>query len=157
MSAIVESWPVRVYYEDTDHGGVVYYANYLKFMERARSEFLRVAGLELDAIEAEFGVMFAVREAHISYRTPARFNEMLSVESRLVTMRGARIEFRQEIYRGQESDGDHTLLCSGDIELACIDRDGRVRKIPAAVLAQLANYLNPKKPNSTEPIQKEES
>lgn len=139
MTALIESWPIRVYYEDTDHGGVVYYANYLKFMERARSEFLRTAGLELDAIEAEHGVMFAVREANIRYHTSALFNDMLSVESRLLELRGARIRFRQEIYRAEE----RTLLCSADIELASITRDGRVRKIPAAVIEPLKHYLNP--------------
>ena len=69
---------IRVYYEDTDHGGVVYYANYLKFMERARSEFLRSAGLELDVIERDFSVLFAVTEAHVLYHAPALFNDLLT-------------------------------------------------------------------------------
>lgn len=138
MTSFCEAWPVRVYYEDTDHGGVVYYANYLKFMERARSEFLRSAGLELDTIEAEFGVMFAVRQANISYHAPARFNEMLSVESALVEMRGARIAFKQQICR--QSDG--LLLTEGDIQLACISRDGSVSRIPKAVTERLQSHLN---------------
>jgi len=138
VTSFTETWPVRVYYEDTDHGGVVYYANYLKFMERARSEFLRCAGLELDHIEAEFGVMFAVRQANVSYHAPARFNEMLDIESELVAMRGARIAFKQRIYR--QSDG--MLLTEGDIHLACISRDGSVSRIPKAVSEQLKSHLN---------------
>ena len=138
MTSFTESWPIRVYYEDTDHGGVVYYANYLKYMERARSEFLRSAGLELDAIEDEFGVMFAVRQANVSYHAPARFNELLNVESALVEMRGARIAFQQHIYR--QSDGQ--LLTHGDIQLACISRDGSVSRIPKTVLERLKSHLN---------------
>jgi len=138
MTHFTESWPVRVYYEDTDHGGVVYYANYLKFMERARSEFLRSAGLELDDIEAEFGVMFAVRQANVSYHAPARFNEMLSVESALVEMRGARIAFKQSIYR----QSDQLLLTEADIHLACIGREGNVARIPKTIIEQLKTHLN---------------
>lgn len=138
MTSFKEVWPIRVYYEDTDHGGVVYYANYLKFMERARSEFLRAAGLELDAIEAEFGVMFAVRQANVSYHAPARFNELLNVESALVEMRGARIVFQQQIYR----QSDNKLLTEADIHLACINRDGNVSRIPKAVTERLRSHLN---------------
>jgi len=138
VTSFKEVWPIRVYYEDTDHGGVVYYANYLKFMERARSEFLRAAGLELDAIEAEFGVMFAVRQANVSYHAPARFNELLNVESALVEMRGARIVFQQQIYR----QSDNKLLTEANIHLACINRDGNVSRIPKAVTERLRSHLN---------------
>ncbi|GAV21103.1 acyl-CoA thioester hydrolase [Mariprofundus micogutta] len=145
MTSFTETWPVRVYYEDTDHGGVVYYANYLKFMERARSEFLRSAGLELDHIESEFGVMFAVTQANVRYLVPARFNEMLNIESELVQMRGARIAFRQRIYR--QLDG--VLLTEGDIHLACIRRDGNVSRIPKAVRESLKSHLNKKEEYSS--------
>lgn len=138
MTGITETFQLRIYYEDTDHGGVVYYANYLKFMERARSEFLRSAGLELDAIKDEFGVMFAVTEAHVFYHSPALFNDLLSVESSLVEMRGVRIAFRQCIYR----QSDRTLLTEGNIRLACINDDGKVRRIPPPVANKLRNYLN---------------
>jgi len=131
------NWPIRVYYEDTDHGGVVYYANYLKFMERARSEFLRQAGLELDSIEEKYGVMFAVRQANISYHAPARFNELLSVQSSLIEMRGARITFKQKIYR----QPDQLLLTEADIHLACINRDGNVSRIPKSMITALQHYL----------------
>ena len=131
MTHVTHLFPVRVYYEDTDHGGVVYYANYLKFMERARTEFLRDAGLELDALEREFGVLFAVTEAHLRYMRPARFNDLLHVESSLVHLRGARLAFAQHIVR------DGALLVEGDIRLACIGRDGRARRIPRPVLARI--------------------
>jgi acyl-CoA thioester hydrolase len=138
VTGITETFQLRIYYEDTDHGGVVYYANYLKFMERARSEFLRSAGLELDAIEDEYGVMFAVTEAHVFYHAPALFNDLLAVESSLVEMRGVRIAFRQCIYR----QSDRTLLTEGNIRLACINGDGKVRRIPPPVANKLRNYLN---------------
>jgi len=133
----MQEWPIRVYYEDTDHGGVVYYANYLKFMERARSEFLRRAGLELDLIEQSYGVMFAVRQANVSYHAPARFNEALSVHSSLIEMRGARIAFKQRIYR----QSDQTLLTEADIHLACIKRDGKVCRTPASIINTLQKYV----------------
>ncbi|MDQ6999350.1 MAG: tol-pal system-associated acyl-CoA thioesterase [Mariprofundus sp.] len=139
MTAFFETLSIRVYYEDTDHGGVVYYANYLKFMERARSEFLRSAGLELDSIEAEFGVLFAVTEANIRYHKPAVFNDLLTVESGITRLRGARITFRQHIYRQQ----GHILLTDADIHLACIDRNGKVSRIPAPIADRLKNHLNP--------------
>lgn len=145
MTSFTESWPLRVYYEDTDHGGVVYYANYLKYMERARSEFLRSAGLELDQIEDESGVMFAVRQANISYHRPARFNDLLNVESALIEMQGARIAFHQKIYR--QSDGQ--LLTEGDIKLACIRRDGAVSRIPKNVIERLKNHLNKNEESSS--------
>lgn len=76
-------WPVRVYYEDTDSGGVVYYANYLKFMERARTEWLRSLGFEQDVLNAQHGIIFAVRSVTVEYLRPARFNDLLSVGVRL--------------------------------------------------------------------------
>jgi len=136
MIRLTENWPIRVYYEDTDHGGVVYYANYLKFMERARSEFLRSAGLELDAIDQQFGVLFAVTEANIRYHIPAVFNDMLNVESSISTLRGARIIFKQSIFR----QADHQLLSQADIHLACISRAGKVSRIPASVAAILKKH-----------------
>lgn len=138
MTQLNEALQIRVYYEDTDHAGVVYYANYLKFMERARSEFLRTVGMELDAIEAEHGVLFAVTEAHLHYHTPARFNDLLSVVSSLVELRGARIAFRQRIFR----QSDNILLCDGNIRLACISRSGKVGRIPPPVVQKLHNYLD---------------
>jgi len=128
---------IRVYYEDTDHGGVVYYANYLKFMERARTEFLRVAGLELDAIDRDFGVLFAVTEAHIHYHAPAVFNDLLCVESSIIRLRGARIMFHQQVFR----QPGHKLLTDAEIHLACIKQDGSVSRIPDPIASVFKKYL----------------
>jgi len=136
MNQSIETWPVRVYYEDTDHGGVVYYANYLKFMERARSEFLRASGLELDAIDATFGVSFAVTEANIRYHRSAVFNDILEVESSITELRGARIRFKQHIFR----QSTHQLLTEADIYLACVGRDGKVSRIPVSIAATLKQH-----------------
>lgn len=107
--------PIRVYYEDTDAGGVVYYANYLKFMERARSEWLRSLGFEQDELSRREGVIFAVRAAQVEYRKPARFNDQLEVSVSLGRAGPASISFEQEVRR----DGE--LLVSGEIKIACID------------------------------------
>ncbi|MDQ6960391.1 MAG: tol-pal system-associated acyl-CoA thioesterase [Mariprofundaceae bacterium] len=128
MSGGPHQFPVRIYYEDTDHGGVVYYANYLKFMERARTEFLRDLGLELDELESTFGILFAVTEVHVHYLNPARFNDAIIVESMLLETHGARLVFRQNICRKNK------ILVEGDIRLACMDRAGHPRRIPDEVV-----------------------
>ena len=128
MNVEAHTFPLRIYYEDTDHGSVVYYANYLKFMERARTEFLRDIGLELDELESTFGILFAVTEIHVHYRNPARFNDALTVESKLMEARGARLAFRQNVFRETE------VLIEGEVRLACMDRAGQPRRIPEEVL-----------------------
>jgi len=135
MSEEAHQFPVRIYYEDTDHGGVVYYANYLKFMERARTEFLRGLGLELDELESTFGILFAVTEIHVHYRNPARFNDAIIVESILFEARGARLAFRQSICRKNK------VLVEGEIRLACMDRAGHPRRIPQDVLRTIQPKL----------------
>jgi len=126
-------WPVRVYWEDTDAGGVVYYANYLKFMERARSEWLRALGFEQDVLRDEAGVVFVVRRVEIDYLSPARFNEQLEVSVRLHEMGRASLSVRQELMRGS------TRLAEAVVTLACVDA---VRfkpvKIPEPLLQALA-------------------
>lgn len=120
-------WPVRVYYEDTDSGGVVYYANYLKFMERARTEWLRARGLEQDALLQEQRVMFAVRSLTVDYHRPARFNDLLVVNSRIVEEGGASFLFEQTIQR----DASAEILCSARVRVACVDAETfRARRIP---------------------------
>ncbi len=110
-------WPVRVYYEDTDAGGVVYYANYLKFMERARTEWLRSLGFEQDELRQEYGMIFAVRQVEVGYHRPARFNDALQVEAVVADKGRASLTFHQEVIRAS----DQTLLCSGEIKMACIN------------------------------------
>ena len=132
MSATFE-WPVRIYYEDTDVGGVVYYANYLKFMERARTEYLRARGFEQDRLMAEDGVMFAVVQAELTFRRAARFNDLLHVSCAVEEHTRTTVRFAQNVRRGEE------LLCEGRIRAACLDvRNLRPRAIPERVLEAAA-------------------
>ena len=130
-------WPVRVYYEDTDAGGVVYYANYLKFFERARTERLRAMGFEQDVLRQREGVIFAVRSVQVEYRRPARFNEELSVSANVSRLRQASLLFEQEIFR---LDGEAELLCSATVLIACIDeQEMRPRQIPDQLFQRIKN------------------
>lgn len=111
-------WPVRVYYEDTDAGGVVYYANYLKFFERARTEFLRSTGFEQDALMRDRGIVFAVRSLTVDYIKPALFNDELLVASELTVPRRASMLFEQTISR---KGSDRALLCRAQVRIACVN------------------------------------
>jgi acyl-CoA thioester hydrolase len=128
-------WPVRVYYEDTDSGGVVYYANYLKFMERGRTEWLRSLGFEQDELREKEGVLFAVRKVGVEFRSPARFNDALQVSVRIISRGKASLGFRQEI----RSAADGRLLCDGEIKVACVDASSfRPIPIPQALLSVIS-------------------
>jgi acyl-CoA thioester hydrolase len=121
-------FPVRVFYEDTDFSGNVYHANYLKYCERARSEYLRVVGVDQNAMFAE-GQAFVVRRMNCEFLRPAKFDDVLEVETRLVDMSGARFELAQAVKRGAET------LFSASVIVALIDRSGRPQRI-SAVLAE---------------------
>jgi acyl-CoA thioester hydrolase len=108
------SWPIRVYYESTDAGGVVYHAEYLKFFERARTEWLRSLGFEQTALRTEAGVLFVVRSMQIKYVQPARFNELLEVKSCLVELGRSRFVFEQTLLRGEET------LNQATVEVVCV-------------------------------------
>lgn len=126
-------WPVRVYYEDTDAGGVVYYANYLRFFERARTEMLRTMGYEQDQLMAE-GIIFVVRSIQVDYLIPARFNEQLQVSADLSLIKKASFDFEQQITRGDE------ILCRGMVRIACLDAQTmRPKAIPEKLQEQLKN------------------
>jgi acyl-CoA thioester hydrolase len=126
-------WPVRVYYEDTDAGGVVYYANYLKFFERARTEMLRSLGFEQDRLLADENVIFVVRSVKIDYLKPVRFNEQIQVSAKVIEYKKTNLTFEQSITRQQD------LLCSGVIRIACLDAQSMKPKlIPIAILEQLS-------------------
>jgi acyl-CoA thioester hydrolase len=125
---------IRVYYEDTDCGNVVYYANYLRYMERSRTEFLRERGIDLAGYHAK-GLLFAVAEAHIRYKAPARYDDLLDVESCIVDVTPATILMRTVIKR--ESDG--TLLVDGETRLACIvATSGKPSRIPREIRETLS-------------------
>ena len=107
-------WPVRVYYEDTDAGRVVYYANYLRFMERARTEWLRSLGYEQNDLAERHGVIFVVRSTAIDYLKPARFNDILQVSVELIKVGAGHIDFVQRVIRGDE------LVASAVVKVACV-------------------------------------
>ena len=120
---------LRVYWEDTDAGGIVYYANYLKFIERARTEALLAAGLSQTAIRERHGVIFAVREVQATYLAPARLEDQLVVTTRVDPPGGARLVMEQEVWRPP------TCLFKCRVTLACLGSDGRPARLPAEVRA----------------------
>ena len=122
-------FPIRVYYEDTDAAGIVYYANYLKFAERARTEMLRERGFDHRELDAKDGVAFAVRSCNADYLLPARLDDALEVRTRVTHIGGASLEADQDIAR------DDAILTRLKVRLACINRAGRPARIPAAILA----------------------
>ena len=124
--------PVRVYWEDTDAGGVVYHASYLRFAERARTELLRSIGTDQSDMLADHGTLFVVRRAEVDYLKPAGLDDSLTVESRLTDLRNASMCILHEIRRGDE------LLTRLVVQVACIDRSGRVARIPLPVRRALA-------------------
>lgn len=110
-------WQARVYYEDTDSGGVVYYANYLKFMERARTEWLRSFGIAQHELLRRYNVLFAVRSAHIDYIAPARLDDVLVVSVRVERRGKASITLYQDV----KKEGEEQVLCSARVKIACLD------------------------------------
>jgi acyl-CoA thioester hydrolase len=135
------SWPVRVYYEDTDSGGVVYYANYLKFMERARTELLRSAGFEQDQLQQELGIIFAVHSANIQYKKPARFNDELNVVTSITSLGKASIHFKQSVFleTSHHTESMTGLLADAEIKIACLNAD---RFIPQSIPAPIVEKIN---------------
>ncbi|MCI0655021.1 MAG: tol-pal system-associated acyl-CoA thioesterase [Methylococcaceae bacterium] len=126
-------WPVRVYYEDTDAGGVVYYANFLKFYERARTERLRALGFEQDQLRRETGLVFVVRSVKVDYLRPAYFNDELMVSADVRDQKRASLEFSQEITR-PESTNESELLSRAVVRIVCVDVETFTpRTIPDAI------------------------
>lgn len=132
--------PLRVYIEDTDAGGIVYYVNYLKFMERGRTELMRSLGYDKPAILDE-GRLLVVHSAQVNYRKPARLDEQLIATAAFAKLTRTSVVFRQRILRLSENGGEE-LLCEGDIKVACVTADGmRPTAIPEEMRAAIANYL----------------
>jgi acyl-CoA thioester hydrolase len=113
------SWPIRVYYENTDAGGVVYHAEYLKFFERARSEWLRHLGFEHTRLKADHGIIFVVRDLHIKYLQAARFDELLQVVTAVAEVGRSRIVFEQKLQRS--GDDKPEILTAARVEVVCVD------------------------------------
>jgi len=130
----VFNWSIRVYYEDTDAGGVVFYANYLKFYERARTEMLRGMGFEQDQLMAEEAVIFVVRSVQIDYIKPAKFNELLDVSAELSLVKSASLTFTQHITRQGE------LLNTASVRIACLDAKTMRPKLIPELLKTALTY-----------------
>jgi len=130
--AVLFRWPVRVYWEDTDAGGIVFYANYLKFFERARTEWLRALGVHQQALREAEGAIFVVADTALRYHAPARLDDALEVTVALLERGSASMRLRQQAWRGG------TLLAEGDIRIGCVDHGTlRPRRIPSLILGAL--------------------
>ncbi len=128
-------WPIRIYYEDTDAAGLVFYASYLRFLERGRSEWLRARGYELDQLREQDGVLLTARRVNLDYLAPARFNDLLTVRSHLTHLGGASMTFAQDVRR----DADGVICCRGVINIACVDAVSlRPRRLPEMLTATLS-------------------
>ena len=134
MALSAFEWPVRVYYEDTDAGGVVYYANYLRYLERARTEWLRHHGFVQDTLMRESGIVFAVRRVEIDYLLPARLDDALVVEAEIEAASKVSLTFAQRIVRAPD-----TVLVRATVKVACLDRD---RFRPTAIPTPIREKLN---------------
>ena len=129
------SLPIRVYIGDTDAGGIVYYVNYLKYLERARTELMRTFGLERAAV-SDAGWNFVVSDVSLSYKEPARLDDQLHATAVISAVGGATINFHQTVRR------DDAVLVAGDIQIACVDRGtGRPTRLDAALRQQLEATL----------------
>lgn len=126
-------YALRVQWEDTDAAGIVYYANYLRFIERGRSDLLLSHGIDQRGlIDSENGVAFAVRACHVDYLKPARLHEELVVATAITELRGASLTLAQDVWRGAER------LVRAEVKLACIDAKGRARRVPPPIAALFA-------------------
>lgn len=128
---MTHSFPVRVYYEDTDLAGIVYYANYLRYIERARTEWVRGLGVDQVALKRDEGVVFAVRHLEADYLAPARFDDALTVETRLVSVSGARIVLGQDVRRAGEP------LFAATVTLVALNEAGQPTRLPANIRQNL--------------------
>lgn len=132
-------FPIRVFYEDTDAGGVVFYANYLKFCERARTEWLRKLGFDQSKLDSELGLIFVVSETSLTYKKPAKLDDILSIHTEVESMGKASIVFSQDIYRENE------LLVKSKITVCCIKRDGfKPSAIPESVRLSFESVMSPR-------------
>ncbi|MBI1214235.1 MAG: tol-pal system-associated acyl-CoA thioesterase [Alphaproteobacteria bacterium] len=123
----VHELPVRVYYEDTDAGGIVYHASYIRFAERGRTEMLRDTGFEHAQLFRDQGIAFAVVSMSINFKSPAKLDELLVVKTSITRLGGASMDMRQDIYRND------TLICEMKVTLVCVDKTLKAVRLPEAV------------------------
>ena len=128
---MTHTFRTRVYYEDTDLAGIVYHANYLRFIERARSEMVREAGISQNDLKAEQSLVFAVRRMEIDFLAPARFEDVLTVATDLIALKGASFDLSQTVWRGADR------LFDAYVQVVCMTSDGRAARIPADIRQKL--------------------
>ena len=121
---IVHDFPVRIYYDDTDAGGVVYYANYMKFAERARTEYMRSLGFENSKIRQDFGIIIVVKSVEADYLSPARLDDLLTIQTRLLSVKNTSFVMEQKAFKSESCIFDMTIV------LVCVNEDGRPTKMP---------------------------
>jgi acyl-CoA thioester hydrolase len=139
---VIFEFPIRVYYEDTDALGVVFYANFLKFFERARTEWLRSHGVSQELAAHELGIVFVVSHTAVDYLAPARLDDRILVRSQVSRLGHVSVEFHQEAWRASapEAEEPAELLARGRIKVACVDRTTlRPEKIPARIRGAFKN------------------
>lgn len=137
MSGVGFRWPVRVYVEDTDAGGIVYYVNYLKFMERARTEWLRSLDFENGTLLTGEECLFVVHSCEVRYLRPARLDDTLHVSAEIRKLGRASLDFLQQVWRGDE------LLCQAEVRVACVCSDGiRPKPMPETLYSRIKNTFN---------------
>ena len=133
---MTHAFALRVYYEDTDLAGIVYYANYLKFIERARSEWVRALGIDQVRLRRDQGIVFAVRRVEADYLKPAKFDDELTVTTHLGATSGARIHLKQEVARAGER------LFVAQVTLVCLTEAGAPARLPAEIRQRLGPALH---------------
>lgn len=128
---MVHELAVRVYYEDTDMGGIVYYANYLRYIERARSDWVRSLGVDQNAMRENDGVVFVVRRVEADYLMPAKFDDELLVRTVVKAVTGVRLIMSQEVLRGED------LLFQAEVTVVCVNQSGAPARLPANIRRQI--------------------
>ena len=129
----VSTLPIRIYYEDTDAGGVVYYANYLKFFERGRTELLRECHIEQDAL-LEKNIAFVVKKVELNYVKPAQFNDLLTIKTEIIACQKASLQFKQDVFH---ESGE--LLCTATTRIACVNVE---KKKPIAIPSEIIEVIS---------------
>ncbi len=130
------TWPIRVYYEDTDAAGVVYHSNYLKYMERARTEWLRTIGFSQQSLDEKSGLIIVIMEMDIKFSKPARLDDLLEVKSQLVKITGTSFMFDQSIQKSND------IICAARVKDVCLDKlTFKPQRIPADLKLEL-NHVN---------------
>jgi acyl-CoA thioester hydrolase len=128
---MIHTFPIRVYYEDTDMAGIVYYANYLRYIERARSDWVRALGVDQNAMREKDGVVFVVRRVEADYIAPAKFDDELVVRTETKSVTGVRLVMHQEVWRGD------TLLFQAEVLVVCVNEAGGAARLPANIRQKL--------------------